>query len=161
MFLKEIYDQRKSNHKEACVKEPNRFIVPTTLQEYADKDAKVTKLYDETLYLFQDTESPQRVQDSQVMPMQLRLGNHIINGSLSGTIIQLSVGDQVKSKEQQSTQTDLSENQNGTYVDKSDSNESSRKRDLKTSTKKEEAVKKIEVQSGAAQQTNKPNNEQV
>lgn len=69
MFLKEIYDQRKSNHKEACVKEPNRFIVPTTLQEYADKDAKVTKLYDETLYLFQDTESPQRVQDSQVMPM--------------------------------------------------------------------------------------------
>lgn len=57
----------------------------------------------------------------------------------------------MKSKEQQSTQTDLSENQNGTYVDKSDSNESSRKRDLKTSTKKEEAVKKIEVQSGAAQ----------
>jgi len=49
----------------------------------------------------------------------------------------LSGGDQVKLKEQQSTQTDLNENQNGTDLNQPDSNDSRRKRDLKKSDKNE------------------------
>jgi len=67
--LKAVYDLRKLNPNEGFYKEPNSVIVPTTLQEYAENDAKVTKLYDETLSLFQEPESLQRVRDSQVMPM--------------------------------------------------------------------------------------------
>lgn len=67
--MKAVYDLRKLNPNEGFYKEPNSFIVPTTLQEYAENDAKVTKLYDETLSLFQEPESLQRVRDSQVMPM--------------------------------------------------------------------------------------------